>query len=45
MVGTSLKGEDESFIEQKGKSIQIRTTRWDFQTFTNISLLSIGDNQ
>lgn len=44
-IRTSLKDEDEFFIDQKGKPTQTPTTRWVFQTFTDIHLLSIGDNQ
>ena len=44
-IRTSLKDKDEFFIDQKGKPTQNPTTRWVFQTFTDIHLLSIGDIQ
>jgi len=44
-IRTSLKEEDEFFIDQKGKPTQKPTTRWVFQTFIDIHLLSIGDTQ
>ncbi len=44
-IRTSLEEEDEFFIDQKGKPTQKPTTRWVFQTFIDIHLLSIGDTQ
>ena len=44
-IRTSLKEENEFFIDQKGKPTQTPTTRWVFQTFIDIHLLSIGDTQ
>jgi len=44
-IRTSLKDENEFFIDQKGKATQTPTTRWVFQTFIDIHLLSIGDTQ
>ena len=44
-IRNSLKDEDEFFIDQKGKPTQIPTTRWVFQTFIDIHLLSIGDKE
>lgn len=44
-IRTSLKDKNEFFIDQKGKPTQTPTTRWIFQTFTDIHLLSIGDTQ
>jgi len=44
-IRTSLKDEDEFFVDQKGKPTQTPTTRWVFQTFTDIHLLSIGDRE
>ncbi len=44
-IRTSLKKENEFFIDQKGKPTQTPTTRWVFQTFTDIHILSIGDIQ
>ncbi len=44
-IRTSLKDEDEFFIDQKGKPTQTPTARWVFQTFTDIHILSIGDIQ
>jgi transposase len=44
-IRTSLKDENEFFVDQKGKPTQTPTTRWVFQTFIDIHLLSIGDTQ
>jgi transposase len=44
-IRTSLKDEDEFFIDQKGKPTQNPTTRWVFQTFLDIHILSIGDSE
>jgi len=44
-IRTSLKDEDEFFIDQKGKPTQNPTTRWVFQTFLDIHILSIGNSE
>jgi hypothetical protein len=44
-IRTSLKDNDKFFIDQKGKPTQTPTTRWVFQTFIDIHLLSIGTTQ
>ena len=44
-IRTSLKEENDFFIDQKGKPTQTPTARWVFQTFTDIHILSIGDIQ
>ena len=44
-IRTSLEEEDEFFVDQKGKPTQTPTTRWVFQTFIDIHLLSIGNNE
>ncbi len=44
-IRTSLKDKDEFFIDQKGKLTQTPTTRWVFQTFIDIHILSIGDSE
>ena len=44
-IRTSLEQEDEFFVDQKGKPTQKPTTRWVFQTFIDIHLLSVGDTQ
>jgi transposase len=44
-IRTSLKDNDEFFIDQKGKPTQTPTARWVFQTFIDIHLLSIGTTQ
>jgi len=44
-IRTSLKDDDEFFIDQKGKPTQNPTTRWVFQTFLDIHILSIGDSE
>ena len=44
-IRTSLKDKNEFFIDQKGKPTQTPSTRWVFQTFIDIHLLSIGKQQ
>lgn len=44
-IRTSLKDENEFFIDQKGKPTQTPTTRWVFQSFIDIHLLSIQNTQ
>ena len=44
-IRTSLKENNEFFINQNGKPTQTPTTRWVFQTFTDIHILSIGNTQ
>jgi transposase len=44
-IRTSLKDNNEFFIDQKGKPTQTPTARWVFQTFIDIHLLSIGTTQ
>ena len=44
-IRTSLEDEDEFFVDQKGKPTKTPTTRWVFQTFIDIHILSIGENE
>jgi transposase len=44
-IRTSLKDNNLFFPDQKGKPIQNPTTRWVFQTFIDVHLLSIGSTQ
>jgi transposase len=44
-IRSSLKENNEFFIDQKGKPTQTPTARWVFQTFTDIHILSIGNIQ
>jgi transposase len=44
-IRTSLKDKEAFFIDQKGKPTQTPTTRWVFQSFIDIHLLSIGSKQ
>jgi len=45
LFGEGVAGEDEFFIDQKGKPTQKPTTRWVFQTFIDIHILSIGNSE